>query len=263
MSGQDVKPKWGSTVPKARFSGGLGLKFGSSPKPPQKLVGPTLGLEDVVFEGNQSPSKMLLQYRTNMDKIANHVGANFGGMGGPQAATAIRKRTEPVGTEPAAPTGIDAAPGSVEMIKWKSKWEDYQKKNKKWTDEVSPRLYNLLIAHCTEELRGVLQGRPGWDNILETQNGVDLVKMLHALHHQQDDSKPEMWEIVQQDRAMPLCAQKPYQSDAAYARALQSTADAINEAGGMAGLTLHATRLVCIKRQVVWSRSQTTSPVRF
>ena len=51
-------------------------------------------------------------------------------LGGAQAATAIRKRTEPLGVEPLALTGINAAPGSIEMIKRKVLWEEYNKSKK-------------------------------------------------------------------------------------------------------------------------------------
>ena len=116
-----------------------------------------------------------------------YAGRKFGGIGGPQASTAIRKRTEPLGVEPAAPDGDKATPGSVNMIKWKVKWEEYNKTKDRWTKEVSPRLFYLLFAHCTQDFRGVVQGRTEWPDILEKQDGVAMVKLLHALHHQQDE----------------------------------------------------------------------------
>ena len=119
MSGQDTKPKWSLAAPKARFNGGAGLKLGNAFRSHQKPMGPTPGLEDVVFVANLPPARQLLQYRDNMEKMAMYVGREYGGIGGPQAATAIRKRADPLGVEPTAPTGNDATPGSVEMIKWK------------------------------------------------------------------------------------------------------------------------------------------------
>ena len=157
MSEQDTKPRWSRTTPKARFNGGPGLKF-SGFRPAQKPTGPTAGLEDVVFHANQSPAKMLIQYRDKMEKIATFAGKEFGGLGGPQAATAIRKRMGPLGTEPEEPTDSGATPGSVAMIKWKVNWEAFNKKTKKWEEETSPRLFNLIFAHCTQEFRAILQG---------------------------------------------------------------------------------------------------------
>ena len=83
-----------------------------------------------------------------MERISTFVGKDFGGSGGPMAATAIRKRQEPLGAEPDEPTGVDSAPGIIKMIKWNVKWEEYNKNSKKWEEEVNPRLFNLLFAHC-------------------------------------------------------------------------------------------------------------------
>ena len=49
-------------------------------------------------------------------------------MARPRAAQAVRTREKPVGDEQNAPVGDAAMPGSVEMIKWKVLWEDYNKK---------------------------------------------------------------------------------------------------------------------------------------
>ena len=145
-----------------------------------------------MFQANLTSAKMLMQYRDGMEKVATFTGMDFGGTGGPMAVTAIRKWQEPLGVEPDEPTGIDAAPGTAKMIKWKVKWEEYSKKSKKWEEEVNPRLFNLLFAHCTTELRALLQGRDGWEDMLDDQDGVALVKLLHAIHHLQDESKPGM-----------------------------------------------------------------------
>ena len=121
MSGQDTKPRWSSAAPRAKFGGGTALRFGggfwSSPKP----TGPTSGLEEVMFQANPTSAKMLMQYRDGMEKVATFAGKDFGGTGGPMAATAIRKRQEPLGSEPEEPTGDDLTPGSIKMIKWKVK----------------------------------------------------------------------------------------------------------------------------------------------
>ena len=91
MSGQDTKPRWSTTAPKARFNGGAALKFGAAFRPSQKPTGPTAGLEDVMFQANLSNAKMLMQYRDGMEKVATFAGKDFGGTGGPMTATAIRK----------------------------------------------------------------------------------------------------------------------------------------------------------------------------
>ena len=72
---------------------------------------------------------MLTQFRTGSDTIATFVGKEFGGVAGPMAAQAVRTREEPVGAKPPAPTGDDANPGTIKMLKWEVQWKAYNKKN--------------------------------------------------------------------------------------------------------------------------------------
>lgn len=118
---------------------------------------------------------------------------------------------------------------------------------------MPPRLFNLIYAHCTPDFRALLQGRAGWQDTLDRQDGVELVRLIHALHHLQDESKPGMWEIVQQDRALFICTKKQNQTDANFVRAFQSTVDTINEAGGAAGVTPCSLELVCTEQNLVWT----------
>ena len=84
--------------------------------------------------------------------------------------------------------------------------EEYHTKTKKWEKEVNPCLFNLLYDHCTKDFRALLQSRNEWQATLDGQDGVAMVKPMHALHYLQDNSKPGMWEIVAHDQALFLCA---------------------------------------------------------
>jgi hypothetical protein len=120
MSGTDSKPRFGGNTNKSRFGGGTAIKYGGGFKKNQTTdKGPTPGLEEVFFVIHKSNAKMMTQFRKGTDALATYVGKEFGGVAGPMAAQAIRTRTEPVEDEPEAPEGIEAAPGSLGMIKWK------------------------------------------------------------------------------------------------------------------------------------------------
>lgn len=108
------------------------------------------------------------------------------------AATAIQKRQEPVGEEPGVPEGKAARPRTVEMIKWNVKWGEYRNQSRKWEEETNPRLFNLLYYHCTKNFCALLEGRDKWQNTLDKQDGVAMVKSMHAFLHLQDDSRPGM-----------------------------------------------------------------------
>ena len=82
MSETDVKPRRdGETAPRPRFGGGTTLKFRGGFGTGTKFKGPTAKIEDVVLQGNLSAAKMLTRWRTNMDKLAQYVGKEFGGTG--------------------------------------------------------------------------------------------------------------------------------------------------------------------------------------
>ena len=87
---------------------------------------------------------MMTQFRKGTDALATYVGKEFGGVAGPMAAQAIRTRTEPVEDEPEAPEGKEAEPGSVGMIKWKVKYEDWRQKHNVWVEQTNPRLFNIV-----------------------------------------------------------------------------------------------------------------------
>ena len=70
-----------------------------------------MNLEDVIFQANLLSSKMLNQYREDMEVLATHVCKKFGGSGGPLADQVIRDRKEPVGEEPDEPQGMEEEDG--------------------------------------------------------------------------------------------------------------------------------------------------------
>ena len=82
------------------------------------------------------------------------------------------------------------------------------------------------------------------------QDGIGLIREMHALHHLQDGARPGMWKIVLQDRNMYLYTQKQGQSDTEYLRAFQGAVDAIDEAGGAAGVNHRSIELVCNEQKI-------------
>ena len=124
-----------------------------------------------------------------------------------------------------------------------------------WDKEVNPHLFNLLLDHMTKDFKSLVEGRSKWNKTLCQQDGVELVRIIHALCHLRDDTKPGMPEIVAQDRSLFLCTQKQGQSEVDYLRSLQSTVDAINEAGDTAGVTPRSIELVCTEKGLVYENT--------
>ena len=94
-------------------------------------------------------------------------------------------------------------------------------------------------------MRAQLEGRPEWQETLAKQNGVELLRSLYALHHKQDNTRPSILEVVNQDRQLYLCTQRQDQSDADYIKTHKNTMNAINDADGIAGATVRGLELVC------------------
>ena len=96
----------------------------------------------------------------------------------------------------------------------------WTKEEKNWKEQTSPHIFNLVWAHIAEEIRAQLEAQLEWHDTLAEQNGVEFLKSLHPLHqHQQDDTKPSMMEVVDQDRHLYLCTQKENQSDVEFIKA--------------------------------------------
>ena len=197
------------------------------------------------FVTHKSNAKMMTQFRKGMDALATYAGKEFGGVAGPMPAKAIRIRNKPLDDEPATPEGLAATPGSVDMIKWKIEWEDWTKKDKNWREQTSPRIFNLVWAHTAEDMRAQLEGRPEWQETLAEQNVVELLKLLYALHHKKDDTRPSMLEVVGQDRQLYLCTQREPQSDVDFTKMFKNAIDTINDSGGMTGATVCGLNLIC------------------
>ena len=95
-----------------------------------------------------------------------------------------------------------------------------------------------------------MEGRPSWPSIRTNQDGVPLIREMHALHHLQDGARPGMWEIVLQDRNLMLCTQKQDQSNTEYLWVFQGATDAIDKAGRATWVNSWAIEVVCSERKI-------------
>ena len=77
--------------------------------------------------------------------------------------------------------------------------EDWKTKKKIWIEQTYLRIFNLVWAHTSDNMRSQIESWPEWDKTLAAQNGIKLLKSMHALHHKQDDSRPSMQEVVELD----------------------------------------------------------------
>ena len=120
---------------------------------------PTPNHENDYFDWSSYGSKTVKHLKT-IEKLANYIGTNFGTYAS-TAAAAVRSREAPVFTEPVKPKQEDGADRDLyEMEKdaWRDEFKEYRKAKRAWENENNPRIYNLLISHCTPEMVSKLKG---------------------------------------------------------------------------------------------------------
>ena len=92
-------------------------------------------------------------------------------------------------------------------------------------------------------MKSKLEGRKGWLKILEDQDGVALLMVVHRLCNQQDDGATGPMESVTLERTLALNVQGK-RSKVDYLQAFKANADTINLTGGYAGGSIAAAKLV-------------------
>ena len=83
-------------------------------------------------------------------------------------------------------------------------------------------------------MKSKLEVHEGWPTILEDQDRVALLKVIHRLCNQQDGRATVLMEIVTLERSIALNVQGK-RSEVDYLQAFKANADAINLAGGYTG----------------------------
>ena len=92
-------------------------------------------------------------------------------------------------------------------------------------------------------MKAKLEGREGWPTILEEQDGIALLKAIHRLCNQQDDGATGLMERVTLKQSLMLNVQGGH-SEVDYLHAFKANTDVINLAGGYAGGSIAAAKLV-------------------
>ena len=100
------------------------------------------------------------------------------------------------------------------------------------------------MSHCTPAIKTKLKSLSGWEKANDDQNGIELVKLLHSIHFEQDGSKQSMLEIVTATKKLFLCYQRESWDLDYYTREFNARAQVCKEAGGEAGTGEAITKLV-------------------
>ena len=200
-----------STLRVHQWSTMAGGKPGSAPQKGRAYAGksqfkaPTVGLEDVVFDygAGMHPG----DFQGNVKKLAEHMAGAMKRLG-PLASKSIKTQTAPVFVEPEDPEigedGKEVKASKKEVMRFQHKYEKYLRNNSDW-EESNGKVFEKFISHCTPAIKTKLKSLSGWEQANDDQNGIELVKLLHSIHFEQDGSKQSMLEIVTATKKSFLC----------------------------------------------------------
>ena len=79
----------------------------------------------------------------------------------------------------------------------------YREKERNW-EQTNPRIFNMVLGQCTREMKSKLGGREGWPVIIEAQDRLTLLKMIHRLSSQQDRGSLGLMETITLEQSLPL-----------------------------------------------------------
>jgi hypothetical protein len=99
------------------------------------------------------------------------------------------------------------------------------------------------LGQCTQEVNAKLKRGDDWTTVLDVQDGVGLLKVLHRLYNQQDGWKMGLAEIVTLQHSLALVVQGR-RNLLDYLQAFKATPEAINLAGGYASDSITAAKIV-------------------
>ena len=142
----------------------------------------------------------------------------------------------------------------IDVIIWKDEYTKHKKKERTWT-QTNPRIFNMVLGQCTQEMKVKLKDCKGWPTILEEQDGVGLLKAIHRLYTQQDDGATGLMEIITLKKSLTLNVQGK-RSKVDYLQVFQANADTINLAGGYAGGSITAAKLVAKEQDLNYELAQ-------
>ena len=209
---------------------------------------PTVGLEDVIFDygAGMRPG----DFQGYVERIAEHMAGALKRQG-PLASKAIKTQNAPSFMEPEDPEFEEDGTGTLkprtastkEKIKFKHEYENYLYDLRNWKD-CNGTIWNKVISHCTPGMKTKLKSLSGWDQAEINQDGMELVKLLHSVHFEQDGSKQSMLEIVSAKKKLYLCFQRENWDLEYYTREFNARARVCKESGGEEGTVEEVMRLV-------------------
>ena len=147
------------------------------------------------------------------------------------AQKAIEEMTSPSFVDPTDP---DVSASQVEIEKWKVRYNELQSEKKAWKD-AGPRAYQLILVHCHPNMEQKLVASDKYARINQTQDPVELLKLVRSIAHKHEDEKVGTMARVEHDLRLYMCFQKPNMSNVDYYKTFKAIRAVVDVHGGRAG----------------------------
>ena len=134
-----------------RWNGGNKIRYGGEQPAGRAGFHGNLKLEGVIFDVLGNASKMAVRFKICTERCAEYAGSEF--KDDPAGAgAAIRNRSAPTNLNPKKPTDMK---NEIDVIIWKDEYIKYKKKERAW-EQTNPRIFNMVIGQCTQEMKAKL-----------------------------------------------------------------------------------------------------------
>ena len=125
-----------------------------------------------------------------------------------------------------------------------SKLGKYLKELDQW-EENNSKLYVRFMLHCSPSMETKLESMAGFEAVVNDLDGLGLIKLLRKAYFEQDGTKQAMLEIVEADKRLMLCWQKPGMTIDTYTRDFKAKINVREAVGSAIGVSDTTAKLAC------------------
>ncbi len=101
------------------------------------------------------------------------------------------------------------------------------------------------MEHCSPSMETKLQSMVGFEDVVDEQDSLKLIKLLWKAYFEQDGTKQAILEIVEANKRLMLCWQKPGMSIDTYTREFKACIEVCEAVGSGIGISGPSTKLAC------------------
>ena len=84
----------------------------------------------------------------------------------------------------------------------------YLKNKRQWATN-NKQIYMRYKRHTSPAMETKLESMPAYEGIVSSQDGLGLIELLKNIYFEQDRSKQQLAEIVDADKQLMMCWQRP------------------------------------------------------